>query len=194
MHTRQTIAQYTLPTVAQIHKHREALFLSKLQEVLASDDVEMHKLVEELMDAGYEVQDIAVAAIRLARSEEKNQPIEEISEFHKRDTRSRDRSSSSKKRRKHTDHGSRPSKNPATRENGMIRFSIGVGKDQGIRPRDIVGAIASEADIPGKAIGAIMIQNELTYVDVAEQHAGRVMRKMQKCWIRGHPVHLNQLD
>ncbi len=192
-HTRQSIEQYTLPTVAQVLEHRDAQFLEKLQDALVLDEIESHKLVSQLIEEGYDVQDIAVAAIRMARSGEKNQPIDEISEFRKRDMRTSDRQRSSKKRNRHTNSGS-SHKDPTTRENGMIRFSIAVGSDQGIRPRDIVGAIASEAEIPGKAIGAIRIQNDLTYVDVAEKHASHVQRKMQKCWIRGHPVHLNLID
>ena len=68
-------------------EHRDAQFLSKLQDALILDEIESHKLVSQLIEEGYDVQDIAVAAIRLARSGEKNQPIDEISEFRKRDMR-----------------------------------------------------------------------------------------------------------
>ncbi len=204
-HTRQSIAQHTLPSVAKVLAHRQSVFLSKLQAEFATDETETLQMVGELMAAGYDVHDIAAAAIRLARSGEKNQPIDEIREIRRRETRSTSRSSTSRNRRNHSNRNnhsnkskhsnySNRSKDPAIRENGMIRFSLGVGRDQGIRPRDIVGAIASEAEIPGKAIGAIMIKNELTYVDVAEKHAGRVMRKMRKCWIKGHAVHMDRLD
>ena len=76
----------------------------------------------------------------------------------------------------------------------MIRFTLNLGRDQGVRPRDIVGSIASEANIPGKAIGAIVIKKDQTYVDVSEKHAERVTHKLQKFWIKGQTVHLEQLN
>jgi ATP-dependent RNA helicase DeaD len=76
----------------------------------------------------------------------------------------------------------------------MVRFTMNIGEAQGIRPRDVVGAIASEANIPGRAIGAIDIQNQQTFVDVSERHAGKVLRKMKRCKLRGRPVVLKTAD
>jgi ATP-dependent RNA helicase DeaD len=76
----------------------------------------------------------------------------------------------------------------------MVRFTMNVGEAHGIRPRDVVGAIASEADIPGRAIGAIDIQHQQTFVDVAERHAGKVLRKMQGRKLRGRPVVMETAD
>jgi ATP-dependent RNA helicase DeaD len=197
-HTRQTISQYPVPTAENILAHREAAFLSKLQNALNAEVNTQKNLVNQLTEAGYNLHDIAVAAIHLARAEEKDNRIEDMEIITKQDTKPSIRSRNNRHSRNNSNNVLLRQDNTReknfSREKGMIRFMIGVGSDQGIRPRDIVGAIASEADIPGKAIGAIDIKKELTYVDVAEQHAGRVMHKMRKCWIRGHPVQLNQLD
>ena len=55
-------------------------------------------------------------------------------------------------------------------------------------PGDIVGAIANEADIPGKAIGAIDIYDRFTFFEVPAQHLDRVLDRMERATIRNRPV------
>jgi ATP-dependent RNA helicase DeaD len=50
-----------------------------------------------------------------------------------------------------------------------------VGKAQGIRPNDVVGTIAYHADIPGRAIGAIRIQDQQTLVDIPQELVSQVL-------------------
>ena len=50
------------------------------------------------------------------------------------------------------------------------------GYDIGVRPKDIVGAIANEANIPGRAVGNIDIHGiRFTYVEVQEDYTERVL-------------------
>ena len=62
-------------------------------------------------------------------------------------------------------------------EEGMVRLSLGAGKKNGVRPSDIVGAIAGHAEIPGNTIGKIFIQDQHTLVDVEEQYVSRILGK-----------------
>src|SRR5690606_1763062 len=75
-----------------------------------------------------------------------------------------------------------------TTEPGMARLVLNVGRVQGIRPNDIVGAIANEARIPGKSIGQIDIFDNQTYVDVPEAFAERVVRALNRSRLRGKSV------
>jgi ATP-dependent RNA helicase DeaD len=60
-----------------------------------------------------------------------------------------------------------------------------------VRPGDVVGAIASEVGIPGRAIGEIDIRRDHTFVDVSEQHVSRVLAESSgKYSLRGRPVTL----
>ena len=191
-HTRHSIPQHTVPSVKSVQAHRESTFLAKLQSELASKDDESQHFVGELLDAGYELQEVAAAAIRLARAEETAAPIDDIKPISKRESKHVSRSRKSKGKRSSSDR--KTTHHRDTRESGMIRFTLNLGRDQGVRPRDIVGSIASEANIPGKAIGAIVIKKDQTYVDVSEKHAERVTHKLQKFWIKGQAVHLEQLN
>jgi len=79
---------------------------------------------------------------------------------------------------------------PGQQERGMVRMVLNVGKSHGVRPGDVVGAIATEADIPGRAIGAIDIQQHRTFVDVSEKHAAHVLQTMQHFWMRGKSANI----
>jgi ATP-dependent RNA helicase DeaD len=57
----------------------------------------------------------------------------------------------------------------------MVRLLMKAGKQDGIRPNDVVGTIAYHADIPGSTIGAIRIQPDHTFVDVPERFAAKVL-------------------
>jgi hypothetical protein len=57
-----------------------------------------------------------------------------------------------------------------------------------VRPADIVGAIANEAGLPGKAIGAIDIYDDFTYVDVPSEYLEQVMAGMAGATIRNQAV------
>ncbi|MDP3449854.1 MAG: DbpA RNA binding domain-containing protein, partial [Anaerolineaceae bacterium] len=80
-------------------------------------------------------------------------------------------------------------------ESGMVRLWMNLGNANGIRPGDVVGAIASESGIPGRAIGEIDIRSDHTFVDVAEQHVKMVLKASEgKYRLRGKPVLLRLAD
>jgi ATP-dependent RNA helicase DeaD len=187
-HIKQPIPLNEIPSIKRIIAHRESAFLSKLQRELTSKDNQTLHLVEELLDAGYDLKNIAAAAIQLARAQEKDHPIEEIKPITmNRPKRSKkSRSHGKKKNRSRSD----PSSERKSQDEGMTRFTLGAGIEHGVRPRDIVGSIANEANIPGKAIGAISIHQNETYVDIKEKYAAKAARNLGKFWIKGHAVQL----
>lgn len=73
-------------------------------------------------------------------------------------------------------------------EQGMTRLFLNIGRNQGIRPQDIVGAIANEANIPGRSIGAIDILDQSTFVDVPTASVDAVMAAMPTIRLKGRPV------
>ena len=76
-------------------------------------------------------------------------------------------------------------------EAGMTRLFLSLGRKDHIMPRDIVGAIAGEANIPGKTIGAIDIYDKFTFVDVPERDARLVLKAMDGNTIKGKPVQVD---
>ncbi|MEM0963936.1 MAG: DbpA RNA binding domain-containing protein, partial [Bacteroidota bacterium] len=62
-----------------------------------------------------------------------------------------------------------------SREAGYVRLALDAGRDAGVRPGQVVSAIARTADIPGKALGKILIHDHQTLVDVPENLADQVL-------------------
>lgn len=77
-----------------------------------------------------------------------------------------------------------------TQPSGMVRLFLNVGRVQNIRPEDVVRAIATEADIPGKVIGMINIYDRFTFVEVPQNVAERVLAVMHKSTIKGYQVNV----
>jgi hypothetical protein len=76
-----------------------------------------------------------------------------------------------------------PEQIPPT-EPGMIRLFLDAGRRIGVRPTDIVGAIANEAGVPGHVIGAIDIYDDFALVDVPIQYKEQVLEGMPGATIR----------
>jgi ATP-dependent RNA helicase DeaD len=68
------------------------------------------------------------------------------------------------------------------------RLMIKLGKIQGIRPGDIVGAITGETDLTGRQIGAIEIHDAFSLVDVPTAVVASLIEVMSRTQIKGHPV------
>ncbi|GAB3028530.1 DEAD/DEAH box helicase [Spirosoma pulveris] len=79
---------------------------------------------------------------------------------------------------------------PREREANMTRLMVSIGRKDFVRPGDIVGAIAGEANIPGNSIGSIDIFDKFTYVDVPKDVANRVVDAMEGNTIKGRRVNI----
>ncbi|MCA9833919.1 MAG: DEAD/DEAH box helicase [Thermomicrobiales bacterium] len=75
-------------------------------------------------------------------------------------------------------------------EAGMTRLFINIGHTMRVRPQDFVGAIANEANIPGRSIGAIDIHDTYSFVDVPSGDAARVMEVLNNASIKGRSVNV----
>jgi ATP-dependent RNA helicase DeaD len=159
--TGQHLAPMRMPTAAAVAARRVAAFKQRLLKATAEDGLDTYlALVEELSEeAGVEMAELAAAAARLAAGD---RPL-------------------------HAAVEPEPSARPVA-EGGMVRLFLDAGRQAGVRPADIVGAVAGEADIPGNAIGAIDIYERFAFVDVPAQYVDQVLERMQRVKIRNRPV------
>ncbi|MEZ6075246.1 MAG: DbpA RNA binding domain-containing protein [Pirellulaceae bacterium] len=73
---------------------------------------------------------------------------------------------------------------------GMERYKIEVGRDDGVRPANIVGAIANEAGISGSDIGSIDIRGNYSTIDLPEGMPKDVFQLLQKTWVSGKQLRI----
>jgi ATP-dependent RNA helicase DeaD len=71
------------------------------------------------------------------------------------------------------------------REPGMVTIFLNVGRKQLVTPADIVGKIAGVTRLPADIVGAIDIHQRHSLVDVAEAHAGLVVKKLAGIRVKG---------
>jgi hypothetical protein len=153
-----------MPSRADVAARRTEVFKDTIRKTIADGDLDTYvELVEHLAEEGpFDVTDIAAAAVKLATV---TRPPVAIS-----------------------------APPPAAVETSLsgrtVTLSLAVGKREGIRPADIVGSIANEADVPGRDIGPIEIRDEITYVGIPERYVDVVISKVGKKKFRGKALNL----
>jgi ATP-dependent RNA helicase DeaD len=79
-------------------------------------------------------------------------------------------------------------------EAGMETFRIEVGHDHGVKPSNIVGAIANEAGLDSANIGRIDIRGDHSLVDLPEGMPGDVFKHLKKVWVSGQQLRITRAD
>ena len=192
--TRQRLAQIELPSVDAIQAQRDRHLAVSLEKALSQTELEReHGLLDQLLARGFSPLDLAAAALKLARADEQRRPIAPIAPVRERE-RDRDSATSRSRGPRSLDTrgpargGQGGSRRPGALEAGMVRLSLGIGRAEGVKPNEIVGRVAYHANIPGSAIGKILIQEHQTLVDIPESLAAQVVAKNMEIRIRQHPV------
>jgi ATP-dependent RNA helicase DeaD len=180
--TKQQISPAEIPTEKDIYERRENNLIEKMAVWLERDRCKREQeIVEELVAAGHDPIKVAAAALKMVRVEEKQRPIEKIGEVRLERSKSRyERRKPDQRKGKGYNHRKQAhrrsnGKSHVSHEEGMVRLSLGRGSKHGVSPSEVVGTIASRADIPGYVIGKILIRDQHTLVDVPEEYVSRVL-------------------
>jgi ATP-dependent RNA helicase DeaD len=73
----------------------------------------------------------------------------------------------------------------------MVTYRIEVGRDHGVQPKNIVGAIANEAGIDSAFIGHIKIHDEYSTVDLPEGMPSEVFNQLKKIWVSNRQLNIS---
>lgn len=151
------------------------------------------KMVEALVAEGeYDIYDIAAAALKIARAEEKQRPIEPVEQVVLRDRQPRRPVERMVRRRESAPAPVAP--RLRSHEAGMARLRVEAGRQHGIRPQDLVGSIAGQYDLPGSAIGKIILNDAYSLVDVPEEALGVIFKKDKPLFIRKQPYKISTAE
>jgi ATP-dependent RNA helicase DeaD len=182
--TRQAISIEPVPSVAELRARQAELTAATVRQALESDDLDDYgDLLAALGDDG-DVRSIALAAIKLvheasgATADEPEIPAVNSAGERRgaRPARDRDRD------RSRTGRSQRP-RGEAT---GFVQISL--GRRGGVRPADLVGAIANEARLTGADIGPIRINENSSIVGVPVGSVDAVVSAMSNAVVRGKTV------
>ena len=193
--TKQRIAIDKVPTVADLRARRLELTRAALHEILLSDDLDHFRVVVETLTDQFDVMEVALAAVKLAHeaggTQADEEEIPEIPEGLHRDDRQARRGPPKASGSGSGGAGAGAGGRTGAKGRGggshgpTARLFVGAGRNMGIRPADLVGAIANEAGLKGRDIGAIEITERYSLVEVPEAAAGDVIAALRNSTIKG---------
>ncbi|MGY1736888.1 DEAD/DEAH box helicase [Geodermatophilus sp. SYSU D00684] len=172
-----------VPTVADLRARRLELTRAALRESLLGDDLERFRAVVEALTDEFDVMEVALAAVKLAHEATTGpDDDEEIPEVALRPERPA---------RRDGDRGDRGQGRPPRSRSGggdTERVFIGAGRSAGVRPGDLVGAIAGETGLRGRDVGAIEIAERFSLVEVPAAAAEEVITALRASTVKGRKV------
>ena len=85
-------------------------------------------------------------------------------------------------------------RSPAVRaaKPGMETFRVEVGHAHGVKPGNIVGAIANEAGLDSKHIGRISIEDDYSLIDLPEGMPPELLSHLKKVWVAGQRLRISR--
>lgn len=177
-----------VPSVADLQNRRLEMTEKALRTLLQEGDLDSFLPVINRLNADHDLSSIAMAALKLAHQAGRGKEEEEGDIPTVNPDRGTDRGNvrgprtfSANPRR--SAGGSGRNQTP-----GMTRIFFGAGRIGGITPRDLVGAIANEAGVPGTDIGLIDIAERFSLVEVPEDVADYVVDSLSSSRIKGRKV------
>jgi ATP-dependent RNA helicase DeaD len=190
-HTKRKISVVPVPTVHDLRARKTTLTREALEEALEdAGGLERYRGVVEQIAQRYEVLDLAAAAVMLAdrARDGDGADYEEIPA-----AALPQGPSALKPIKKLTFRNSGEKREARLPSGANTRIFIGIGRNGGIRPADLVGAIAGEAKINSRDIGSIDIADKFSLVEVPASASERIISALRTTTIRGKKV-LVRLD
>ena len=176
-YTRFRMTRAELPTIQQIENHRQALILEQLEVWIRRGRCRREReMVDLLMETGHAPEDIAAAALKLARGEEKKRPIEPVTPIKEEQLRTQQRKNERPVRRTGRE-GAPAGRRGGERDRDMVAVRLDVGRDDGIGINHVVASLSHYSGISGSQLGKIRLEATSTLVDVPESLVARLMAK-----------------
>ena len=189
--TRQKITRLELPTTEIVNNKRIADFKQKITDTLAGGEMTFMQNLVEQYRSEHDVPALDIAAA-LAKMSIGDKPLLLAAEKERPARQSRD------ERPARASRGERPSRDTKRRDKAMPevdddkrRYKIDVGHEHGVKPGNIVGAIANEAGLAGEHIGHISIRESFSLVDLPAGMPRDVFMDLKKVRVCGRPMKIS---
>jgi len=197
--TRQKIDVATVPTPMDVRARRLDMTRGALRAALEEGELDSYRVVAAALASEFDPLDVAAAAVKMAHrtlqadAAQDEQHIPAIDLRTARQARPPGGLAGNASRSERTAH-------PAVRQVAgakrrrpagaatMVRLFVGAGRSAGLRPADLVGAIANEARVSAREIGAIEIEDRFSLVEVSDHVAEDAIRALRATSLRGQRV------
>jgi ATP-dependent RNA helicase DeaD len=173
--TNQKINMMQMPSTEDINNKRIADFKQRISDTLATEELGLYYQIVEQYRQEHNVPALNIASA-LAKLVQGDEPM------------LLEKNSVRKKHSQITGRDALTAPEP-----GMERFRIEVGSDHGVKPGNIVGAIANEAGIDSQYIGKIDICNDYSTVELPQGMPREIFRGLKKVWVAGLQLKISRV-
>lgn len=201
--THQKIEPMKMPTADDINKHRVEAFKQKILDGLGADDLEPYaEIVAEILeDDSIDPTDLCAVLAKMANGSEPltiEQTEEEPrqTDFEELDSQRAGRMEKLEREKSERDERRLSTEAAQLRdfpEIKMVKYRVAVGRRDGVKPGQIVGAIANEGDIESRYIGHIDIYGSFSTVDLPEM-PDEVHDVLARAMVCGKPLDIRPYD
>ena len=174
--TRQRIEAMPLPEAAAVNERRASRFKAEVRAALEGADLAPYlALVRELIEEGHDPEHLAAALAHLAQKTD-GLFVQDLPKA---------------RRSRPADEDRRPARR---QEVPMSRYRLAVGRRHGVRPGNIVGAIANEARLESRHIGRIEIHDDHSLVDLPRGMDSDRLATLSRTRVAGRPLDIRPAD
>lgn len=193
------IVPQPIPSLDDVTAIKAEKILDDVQQHIGDDSnlERMTDIIEKrLLAEDYTSLELAAAFLKMAMGDDyediadEGRPLRDLDDLDRRGGRN-DRGRNGRRRQRGDDEEYMDRKNA---RGGMTRLFINLGKNQNVKPGDILGAIAGESGIPGRLVGSIDMYDKYTFVEVPKEQADIVMDAMNHVKIKGKSVHVEKAN
>ena len=203
-HTRQRIEKTTIPTDYMIQVARQQRFMANITSRLEHENLPSYRRIIEDYLKTNEVSPIDVAAtLALLFNQDKpwEQKISSPAAAPARAKEARVRSGDNRPSRSYDDkprasQGDRADRRPSSRDEAQgpqELYRMDIGRVHGVKPGNIVGAIANEAGLQSRHITGLKIHDDHSTVRLPKGMAKEAILGLNKAWVCGRQLKLTSL-
>lgn len=180
-HTRQSITKIMIPNDQMIQQAKQTQFMSQITERLQHENLQAYRMILEtyVREQGVNPLDVAAAVALLYYQDKpwqhKSLPASAMKEPVRRE--------------RHEGLSSRGDKRIRD-DYPQELFRIDVGRVHGVKPGNIVGAIANEAGLQSRFITGLKIHEDYSMVRLPKGISKKVMSDLTKAWVCGRQLNL----
>ncbi len=198
--TRKKITLMELPSTKEVNDRRVARFKQRISDTLESEKLDffVNLIGEYQTEHQTPIENIAAALAHLSQGDNplllQAKPQAQQKTANALDEGRDGRKKPTRRGERETGRGERRTGSSGPPEKGMERFRIEVGNDHGVKPGNIVGAIANEAGMDGEHIGRINIQDDFSLIDLPEGMPKDIFNDLKNVWVSGQKLKISRLE
>ena len=201
--TKKKINQMELPSTQEINDSRITRFKDKIVDSVQSGDLKFFQEIVEGIESTNNIPAIEIAAA-LAKImqgdipfflEDKPMRKQNFDDSSERGGRKDNRGGRRNYRNERGERGSRNNSRRTSEPNeGMERYRIEVGRNHGVKPGNIIGCIANEANIGGESIQKLNIEDNFSTVDLPSTMAKDSITDLKGAWVCGQQLKITKMN